>query len=396
MKTTQNRGLTFFRTAGLLAVLVALLLPASASAVDSIYWSNEDGSNSIRYGPLSGDNGGSTPAQTLFNDGGRPCGVALNPAAGKAYWANWDSGEIRVGDLDGTGANTLFDDGIVNVCGVAVDPANNKIYWANFSTQEIRVGNLDGTGTALTLFTDPGGSDPSGVAIDPADNKIYWTNQHSDQVRVGNLDGTGSASTLFGGDATVPTMRTTRSALRSTQRPARSTGPTSSGARSGSGPWGAAAWASPRRCLPARLAGRRSTLRRTRFTGPAGRPARGSGSGTWTARGLPRPCLAARAIALHRTAAQAREHQAPDDLRRSQGRQGTHLPNGTLAPDLLGAFLYRAPASSTISGRRMGRPSPAVRRSRPPRPATTLAPWRPPTRPGRYVQTSAVKKVKAH
>ena len=205
MKTTQNRGLTFFRTAGLLAVLVALLLPASASAADSIYWSNEDGSNSIRYGPLSGDNGGSTPAQTLFNDGGRPCGVALNPAAGKAYWANWDSGEIRVGNLDGTGANTLFDDGFVNVCGVAVDPANNKIYWANFSTQQIRVGNLDGTGTASTLFTDPGGSDPSGVAIDPADNKIYWTNQHSHQVRVGNLDGTGSASTLFGGDATVPT-----------------------------------------------------------------------------------------------------------------------------------------------------------------------------------------------
>ena len=152
MKTTQNRGLTFFRTAGLLAVLVALLLPASASAADSIYWSNEDGSNSIRYGPLSGDNGGSTPAQTLFNDGGRPCGVALNPAAGKAYWANWDSGEIRVGNLDGTSANTLFDDGFVNVCGVAVDPANNKIYWANFSTQQIRVGNLDGTGTASTLF----------------------------------------------------------------------------------------------------------------------------------------------------------------------------------------------------------------------------------------------------
>src|SRR5215475_12103459 len=131
MKTTQNRGLTFFRTAGLLAVLVALLLPASASAADSIYWSNEDGSNSIRYGPLSGDNGGSTPAQTLF------------------------------------------DDGFVNVCGVAVDPANNKIYWANFSTQEIRVGNLDGTGLASTLFTDPAGSDSSGLSIVPPPNKTY-------------------------------------------------------------------------------------------------------------------------------------------------------------------------------------------------------------------------------
>ena len=201
MKTTQNRGLTFFRTAGLLAVLVALLLPASASAADSIYWSREDGSNSIRFGPLSGDNGGSTPAQTLFDDGGAPCGIAANPAAGKIYWANWNTGEIRVANLDGTlgSASTLFAEP-GNVCGVAVDPAAGKIYWANFSTNEIRVGNLNGTGTPLTLFTDPGGSAPSGVAIDPANNKIYWTNQFSDEVRAGNLDGSGFAQSLFSGE----------------------------------------------------------------------------------------------------------------------------------------------------------------------------------------------------
>ena len=201
MKTTQNRGLTFFRTAGLLAVLVALLLPASASAADSIYWSREDGSNSIRFGPLSGDNGGSTPAQTLFDDGGAPCGIAANPAAGKIYWANWSTGEIRVANLDGTlgSASTLFAEP-GNVCGVAVDPAAGKIYWANFSTNEIRVGNLNGTGTPLTLFTDPGGSAPSGVAIDPANNKIYWTNQFSDEVRAGNLDGSGFAQSLFSGE----------------------------------------------------------------------------------------------------------------------------------------------------------------------------------------------------
>ena len=208
MEATQDRGLKFFRTAGLLAVLVALLLPATASAADSIYWSREQGSDSIRVGNLDGSVTPTSP-KTLFDDANRPCGVSIDAADGKIYWANWDSGEIRVANLDGTvtasSPSTRFDDGNVNVCGVAVDPANNKIYWANFSTQEIRVGNLDGTGTASTLFTEPGGSDPSGVAIDPASNKIYWTNQHSDQVRVGNLDGSGTASTLFGGDATVPT-----------------------------------------------------------------------------------------------------------------------------------------------------------------------------------------------
>ena len=176
------------------------LLAATASAADSIYWSSETGSESIRQGPLTGDNGGSTPAQTLFDDDGRPCGIALDPAAGKIYWATWDKGEIRVANLDGTGtASTLFAAPGNNLCGVAVDPTARKIYWANFTTNEIRVGNLNGTG-ASALFTDPGGSAPSGVAIDPANNKIYWTNQLADEVRVGNLDGSGTAQTLFSGE----------------------------------------------------------------------------------------------------------------------------------------------------------------------------------------------------
>jgi hypothetical protein len=177
------------------------LLPATASADDSIYWSNEKAMESIRFGPLTGDGGGSTPAQTLFDDGGGPCGIAADPAAGKIYGVNWFTGEIRVANVDGTGtASTLFAEPGNNVCGVAVDPGAGKIYWANFTTNEIRAGNLDGTGTASTLFTDPGGSAPSGVAIDPASNKIYWTNQFTDQIRVGNLDGSGTAQTLFGGE----------------------------------------------------------------------------------------------------------------------------------------------------------------------------------------------------
>ena len=182
-------------------VALGALLPATASADDSIYWSNEKAMESIRFGPLAGDGGGSTPAQTLFDDAGGPCGIAADPAAGKIYWPNWFTGEIRVANLNGTGtASTLFAEPGSNVCGVAVDPAAGKVYWANFTTNEIRVGNLDGTGTPSTLFTDPVGSAPSGVAIDPANNKIYWTNQFSDQVRAGDLDGSGTAQTLFGGE----------------------------------------------------------------------------------------------------------------------------------------------------------------------------------------------------
>ena len=176
------------------------LLAGTASAADSIYWSRETLGESIRHGPLTGANGGSTPAQTLFNEPGRPCGIALNPTARKIYWATWTGGEIRVANLNGTGTpSTLLAAPGDQLCGVAVDPVGRKIYWANFTTNEIRVANLNGT-RAATLFTEPAGSAPSGVTIDPANNKIYWTNQFSDEVRAGNLDGSGTPQTLFAGE----------------------------------------------------------------------------------------------------------------------------------------------------------------------------------------------------
>ena len=52
--------------AGVMAL--GVLLPATASADDSIYWSREQGSDSIRFGPLTGGST-TTPAQTLFDTG---------------------------------------------------------------------------------------------------------------------------------------------------------------------------------------------------------------------------------------------------------------------------------------------------------------------------------------
>ena len=179
------------RLAGLLVTLAALLLPASAGAADKIYWGAES-AGTIRVANLDG----SGTAATLFGSESAPCGVAIDPAAGKIYWANFGSDGIRVANLDGSGtASSLFpSEG--SLCGVAIDPAHGKIYWANFASDTIRVGNLDGSGSPATLFT--AGDGPSGVTIDPASGKIYWTNQFSDTVQVGNLDGTGTASDLFG------------------------------------------------------------------------------------------------------------------------------------------------------------------------------------------------------
>jgi hypothetical protein len=169
---------------------VTLLLAAPAFGADSIYWSE---GNTIRVGNLGGSG---SPA--LFNGQTGPEGVAIDPAAGKIYWARSTTGAIRVANLNGNGAASDLFTGESNPRGVAIDPAAGKIYWANVNSGEIRVANLDGSGSPSSLFTVE--SNPFGIAIDPAAGKIYWANLGSNAIRVGNLDGSGSAADLFGGE----------------------------------------------------------------------------------------------------------------------------------------------------------------------------------------------------
>src|SRR5262245_4954063 len=89
----------------LLGAMPAVLLPSVAGAAgtgDQIYWGNESGP--VRVGNLDG----SGAAADVFG-GATPCGVAIDAAAGKIYWASWTNNAIQVGNLDGTGsASTLI------------------------------------------------------------------------------------------------------------------------------------------------------------------------------------------------------------------------------------------------------------------------------------------------
>ena len=171
---------------------VAWLAPA-ALASDSIYWSSYRAGGGIRIGGLDG-----TGARDLVTPESSPEGIAMDPAAGKIYWADTTSGAIRVANLDGSGVQNLYT-GESQASGVAIDPAAGKIYWSDAITRTgaIRVGNLDGSGTARDLFSNE--SYPVGVTIDPATGKIYWGSYDTFKVRVGNLDGTG-AHDLFTGE----------------------------------------------------------------------------------------------------------------------------------------------------------------------------------------------------
>jgi DNA-binding beta-propeller fold protein YncE len=170
---------------------LAWLAPA-ALATDSIYWGSYQPNGGIRIGSLDG-----TGARDLVAAESSPEGIAIDPAAGKMYWADTTSGAIRVANLDGSGARDLYT-GETQPSGVAIDPAAGKIYWANAvsRTGAIRVGNLDGSGVR-DLFSNE--SYPVGVVIDPAAGTIYWGSYDTFKIRLGNLDGTG-ARDLFTGE----------------------------------------------------------------------------------------------------------------------------------------------------------------------------------------------------
>ena len=190
MMRNLDRGMKLLISALALSVCAAAWATSVASASDSIYWTSYTNPGAVRFGDLGGSG-----AQDLYTGENSPEGVAIDPAAGKIYWADDGSGTIRVANLDGSGAQDLYT-GESSPSGVAIDPAAGKIYWANSvsRTGAIRVGSLDGSVPATDLFS--GESYPVGVAIDPEDGKIYWGSYDDFTIRVGNLDGTG-ATTLF-------------------------------------------------------------------------------------------------------------------------------------------------------------------------------------------------------
>ena len=124
MTGTSYRATIFGCALALLVCVVAWAAPA-AFASDAIYWTSYTSAGAVRLGDLGG--GG---AHDLVTGESSPDGLAIDPAAGKIYWANTTSGTIRVANLDGTGARDLYT-GESSPSGVAIDPATGLIYWAN-------------------------------------------------------------------------------------------------------------------------------------------------------------------------------------------------------------------------------------------------------------------------
>ena len=194
------------------SIISLIFFAGSSSAIDSAYW----GGVIVQTRNLP-------PFErrcsiSFFPDAtSRPCGVFTDAVNEKLYWTD-DAGNIQVVNFDGTMHCILFTDA-GSLCGVAVNTATNKIYWAifKFLIKQATLSTLPGCNPVTspgTLYTEPVGSVPTGIAIHPPNNRIYWTNQFgipNGQVRVACLDGSVNCgvgptppTTLFGTSVVHP------------------------------------------------------------------------------------------------------------------------------------------------------------------------------------------------
>jgi hypothetical protein len=177
-----------------LCCAASLAFAASASAADSVFWT-DSAANQLGRAALDGSGGVAlTPASPAPN---QPYGTAIDAASGRVYWANAGADQIDSAALDGGEAAVLNTAGAETAGpeGLAIDPAAGRIYWANISNRTIAWAALDGSGGGTFDTTGAPIAEPSGVAIDPAAGRIYWASYGLDEIGWANLSG-GGAGTL--------------------------------------------------------------------------------------------------------------------------------------------------------------------------------------------------------
>src|SRR5262245_24228874 len=94
------------RLSAILAMLlsaVVLLVASPAQAADSVYWADFEGGQ-ISFAGLAGGGGGNLDISGA--DGSEANGLAIDAAAGKAYWVT-GSGKVFYANLSGGGGGQL-------------------------------------------------------------------------------------------------------------------------------------------------------------------------------------------------------------------------------------------------------------------------------------------------
>jgi hypothetical protein len=143
----------------------------------------------IFYAALDGSAGGrlNTAGATVNT----PEGVAVDPAAGRIYWANNGASTLSWAALDGSGGGDLaiYSATVDHPTAVAVDHAAGRIYWTQ-GAHQIVYAQLDGSGGGEFPPTGETRAHPVGLAIDH-DAGLTYFGQFGGPISYAKLDGSG-------------------------------------------------------------------------------------------------------------------------------------------------------------------------------------------------------------
>jgi DNA-binding beta-propeller fold protein YncE len=127
-------------------------------------------------------------------------GVALDTAHGKIYWADTNTDRIERASLDGSNREPvviLTEGGLVGPSDLAVDPVAGRVFWAEFGLNEIRSVYFNGA-VKQTLFDAADGvSSPISIDFDPWTGMVYWAQPGVGSIRRGLTDGSGTTELVF-------------------------------------------------------------------------------------------------------------------------------------------------------------------------------------------------------
>lgn len=128
-------------------------------------------------------------------------GVAVHAGDGGLFWTTSyvaTGSQVHRAAADGVDPAVILNlGGESNLRGIAVDAAAGKLYFADFDQGLLLRSNLDGSG--LATFQDLGaGTGPYGVLLDPDTQRLYWTEYKAGRLRWAGLAG-GSPVTLYSG-----------------------------------------------------------------------------------------------------------------------------------------------------------------------------------------------------
>ncbi len=151
------------------------------------------GADSIKVSTLSGQH-----VTTLVSGLDNPVSVAIDPGAGRVYWASPNTDSIMSANLDGSDSKTIISAiGMLATDTIAIDLdlTAGKIYWATSAGGgSLDSANLDGTGISSIVGSV---KTPTGLALDVPNDKVYWIDDGTtDVIKTTSLTGAGTGNYL--------------------------------------------------------------------------------------------------------------------------------------------------------------------------------------------------------